>query len=217
MKEHSETGKPEPQSSFWTALEWLFYARAWDGWRRALFGYLLILALLGAIWTMVLITASDDLYVHPGMMWGLVVIASPASLLLLLALSRLLLAIKEPLILLTKFVLTGALLLFGIWLIVYVLPLVFPGSRWAYSLRYNTDLSRVHVAPKPSDCDFFRAPLGFKGCHYQKSLQVARYKADVRSGQWIISYNDGKTWNQLVEGEKPGPPDVYVNWERLED
>ena len=84
-------------------------------------------------------------------------------------------------------------------------------------MRYGTDTSRVQVARKPADCDFLHAPIDFKECHYEKSVQVTRYSADVQSSRPIVSYDDGKTWSQLPEGEKPGRAQVYVNWEKVED
>ncbi len=212
----SECGTPLSRDRRLTnALEWLFYVKSWGGWGHAIAAYVSFVALLGVIWGMALITS--DLYTYPRIMWTLVAIAAPASLLILLAVSRLLLAIKEPLILLAKFALKAALLLFGLWMIIYTLPYVFSESPWAYALRYSTDLSQVKILPKPADCDFLHAPIGFKGCHYEKSMQVTRCKTDAQSGNTVVSYDDGKTWATAEAGEKPGPTQVYVGWDRVTD
>jgi hypothetical protein len=44
-----------------------------------------------------------------------------------------------------------------------------------------------------------------------------RYSKDVQTGQPIVSYDDGKTWNLLPEGEKPGSVQVYVDWLKVQD
>ena len=212
----SECGTPlSSDGRFRNALEWFLYVKSWGGWKRAIAAYLLLVALLGMIWSVALITS--DLYAHPGIMWSLVAIAAPASLLILLAASRLLLAIKKPLILLAKFAMKAALLFFGLWIIIYTLPLVFSESPWAYALRYSADLSQVQILPKPADCDFLRAPIGFKGCHYEKSIQVTRYKTDAQSGNTFVSYDDGKTWAAAEAGQKPGSTQVHVGWDRVVD
>jgi hypothetical protein len=95
-------------------------------------------------------------------------------------------------------------------------PLVFPERPWAYALSYGTDGKRVFVAPRPQDCDFLFAPLGFKGCHYEKIVSVTRYRTDVPGGQPTVSSDDGKTWAALPAGQNPGPPEVYVTWNRIE-
>ncbi len=197
------------------ALEWLLYVKSWRGWGRASAAYLSFVALLGVIWSMAL--AASDLYAYPGIMWTFVAIAAPTSLLILLALSHLLLAIKEPLIQLAKFAMTAALLLIGLWLVIYTLPYVFSESPWAYALRYSTDLNQVKILPKPADCDFLHAPIGFKDCHYEKSTVVTRYKTDAQSGNTVVSYDDGKTWATAEAGQKPGSTQVYVGWVRVMD
>lgn len=102
-------------------------------------------------------------------------------------------------------------------LVLSVLPLVFPESRWAYGLKYGTDSGRVDVAPKPENCDWDYAPLGRKGCHYEKEVTVARYSRDAKTGRPIVTYDGGKTWYPLPEGEKPGPIQVDVWWRYLKD
>ncbi len=102
-------------------------------------------------------------------------------------------------------------------MIVYALPLVFSESPWAYALRYHADSSRVQVVPRPADCDWSYAPLGRKGCHYEKEVFVTRYSTDAKTGKPIVTYDDGKTWDWLPEGEKPGPVQVYVTWRKVRD
>ena len=105
-------------------------------------------------------------------------------------------------------------LVFGLMylLILHRPPFFFPESPWAHADSYHTDEQHVHISPKPADCDFLYAPMGIKGCHYARSVQVTRYSTDDHSGQPIVSYEDGKVWTLLPEGEKTGPTEVYVSW-----
>ena len=40
------------------------------------------------------------------------------------------------------------------------------GVVW-YAVEYRVPTDKVYIDPKPTDCDFWRAPLGYKGCHYE--------------------------------------------------
>jgi hypothetical protein len=146
---------------------------------------------------------------HPWMMWGLVAVASPASLLVCLALCRLLqcifTALKEIVFAALKVAFGLLAVVLSIVMIGYVLPLLFPESPWAFALRYSTDGEHVQVLPKPADCDFLRAPIGLKGCHYRKSVQVTRYSKDARTNQPMVPYDDGHSWSALSAGQKTAP------------
>lgn len=110
-----------------------------------------------------------------------------------------------------------SLFVIAIVIAVFSLPHVFSESPWAYALVYNTDSSRVQILPKPADCDWDYAPLGRKGCHYEKEVSVPRYSTDTNTGRPLVTYDDGKTWNWLPEGQKPGPAQVYVTWRKVQD
>jgi hypothetical protein len=43
-----------------------------------------------------------------------------------------------------------------------------------YSIKYAVSADKIHVDPKPADCNFWHAPVGKKGCHYQRVV-IARY------------------------------------------
>jgi len=83
-----------------------------------------------------------------------------------------------------------------------------------YSVEYDVDISKVERKAPPSDCNFFYAPLGFKGCHYKKDVSAfnsdsmlvggddaPKYSTDTNTHKPIVSYDDGKTWNWLQENE----------------
>jgi hypothetical protein len=46
-----------------------------------------------------------------------------------------------------------------------------------YSIKYAVD--KIYLDPKPPDCDFWHAPVGNKGCHYQ-NVVIVRDAKDVR-------------------------------------
>ena len=91
---------------------------------------------------------------------------------------------------------------------------------WKYSVIYSTNSDSVHYTEMPNDCAFIHAPLGDKGCHYKKVVygynsggvlvagdDAPKY-ASSEAGKPIVSYDDGKSWRLLPEGEKP--PDTNI-------
>ena len=110
-------------------------------------------------------------------------------------------------------------------------------SRWTnpllYSIEYGVSTSQVQWNDQPSDCDFSRAPLGYKGCHYKKSVSgfnaagnivsgdnAPIYSHDKNTGKPIISNDSGKTWDWLPEGT-PFPDSkvtrVEIWWTKVEE
>lgn len=41
-----------------------------------------------------------------------------------------------------------------------------------YSLRYSIPKKHVLVDKYPADCDWWHAPIGEKGCHYEKYISI---------------------------------------------
>lgn len=60
-----------------------------------------------------------------------------------------------------------------------------------YAIWYSTDTDQVHIEAEPHDCDFLKAPLGNKECHFEKLVETQQ---------------DSKT----------GKVSVYVHWSRVE-
>jgi hypothetical protein len=54
----------------------------------------------------------------------------------------------------------------GLW----IWTLVDDGA-W-YVMSYNVPPGQVHMAHRPTDCDFFTAPLGRKHCDYQAMVSA---------------------------------------------
>jgi hypothetical protein len=67
------------------------------------------------------------------------------------------------------------------WGVVFVA--IFAYIYWVgpsvYSVKYAVSADKIYVDPKPTDCDFWHAPLGKKGCHYQRVV-IARYAKGIR-------------------------------------
>ena len=54
-----------------------------------------------------------------------------------------------------------------------------------YSIKYAVSADKIYLDPKPKDCDFWRVPLGTKGCHYQRVViaQHAKGIREIRPGE----------------------------------
>ena len=49
-----------------------------------------------------------------------------------------------------------------------------------YAFRYGTDSDQVHIEAEPHDCDFSKAPLGDKECHFEKQVET---QTDSKTGK----------------------------------
>jgi hypothetical protein len=92
-------------------------------------------------------------------------------------------------------------------------------SKWLYAMRYGVETDQVIVDDEPHDCAFLAAPLGEKYCHYESTVSVVRW-ATSQAGSPIISYDDGKTWNQFTPDPSAVVPKtstvqvVRISWEK---
>jgi hypothetical protein len=116
-----------------------------------------------------------------------------------------------------------ALIFLGVAVYVFV-PGSWINALW-YGVQYKVAFSEVHTSNKPSDCDWSRAPLGNKGCHYKAVVgaynaagdlvagdYAPKYGKDIRTGDPIISYDGGKTWRWSSVAD----PDLTVKAVRVE-
>jgi hypothetical protein len=86
--------------------------------------------------------------------------------------------------------------------VLLVLPMVigphittfFPKSRWAYAMQYNTETQYVVIDPQPHDCEFFKAPIGNKYCHFDRTVSTQT--------------GDASVYNKTL---------VYVSWDKVPD
>ena len=58
-----------------------------------------------------------------------------------------------------------------------------------YSIKYAVSADKIFVEPKPTDCDFWHAPPGRKGCHYQRVVIARDSKAvrELRPGESVTN------------------------------
>jgi hypothetical protein len=74
-----------------------------------------------------------------------------------------------------------ALALFaGVWLFLMISR--YGSEKGYYALRNHVEPDRVTIMPKPHDCDFSKAPLGDKECHYESVVTKSRDK----QGDYVI-------------------------------
>lgn len=116
-------------------------------------------------------------------------------------------------------------ILFVIWLVIAGLDYL-SYARWINKLRYSAwysvEPSQVQQSQDkpPSDCDFLKAPIGGKSCHYDKTVTYEHIitKRDINTNRPIVSYDEGKTWS-WNDGDYPVSPSktVYVSWQKIEE
>jgi hypothetical protein len=61
-------------------------------------------------------------------------------------------------------------------------------NRVRYAVQYSVDMDKVLMEPKPHDCDFLKAPLGEKNCHFDKTVvpQTATNDATQVTGVYVM-------------------------------
>jgi hypothetical protein len=93
-------------------------------------------------------------------------------------------------------------------------------SKARYSLWYSVGYDQVTVQKKPTDCNFFHAPIGDKDCHYDRQVSTIRVKTEnsdpARFAINYVSYDDGNTWI-VDDANPPTQPQVIVSWEKADD
>jgi hypothetical protein len=123
-----------------------------------------------------------------------------------------------------------------VWAIIIGIVWILLPASWTapllYSVIYETQTSKVHYVEKPKDCEFIHAPLGDKSCHYKKVVSAynlegeliggddaPEFSQDKNTNKPIVSYDNGKTWTFLVEGQRPDRrvERVDVDWTRVSE
>jgi hypothetical protein len=83
-------------------------------------------------------------------------------------------------------------------------------QKTPYAWEYNISEANVTYSPRPSDCDFFGSPVGFKSCHYEKQVQVYDDHGRPIVNGYVV---DGR-------GERVGrgkADRVTVEWSKIND
>ncbi len=101
-----------------------------------------------------------------------------------------------------------------------------------YSWKYKISSDHVHISKKPIDCDYYFAPVGYKGCQYKSVAKAydkqgwliagdgaAIYSHDTKTGKPIVSDDNGKTWELIDPDDVPDPKvnSVVVSWVKVPD
>jgi hypothetical protein len=90
-------------------------------------------------------------------------------------------------------VLEALLIILCLWLVLLISD-YFSYAPWINSLRYSAwfHVDRTQVLQyedkPPSDCDFLSSPIGYKGCHYKKHVDVLPPSADNGNKKTIAVY-----------------------------
>ena len=90
-------------------------------------------------------------------------------------------------------------------------------SKARYSAYYGVPAEDVVVNHEPRDCDFLRAPLGFKACHYEKIVAVTKVGKDNKTGRAVVSHDNGNTWTWDDLTDTRTVPGILVSYTKVED
>jgi hypothetical protein len=73
----------------------------------------------------------------------------------------------------------------------------------------------VTKANEPRGCDWLKAPIGDKDCHYEIQVSTVRTAFDAH-GKPIVSFDEGATWlpNDAVP---PAKSEVVLPWKKSDD
>jgi hypothetical protein len=65
-----------------------------------------------------------------------------------------------------------------VWLIIGIFALVMLNGGdppvWLDKVMYEIGVEKNRVEDRPTDCDFFHEPAGFKSCHYERQRSSGR-------------------------------------------
>jgi hypothetical protein len=67
----------------------------------------------------------------------------------------------------------------------------FGGDTFWYAYRYKVSTNQVRINKKPIDCDYYYAPVGYKGCQYKPVV-----KAYDKEG-WLVG-GDGAPYTSMI-------------------
>jgi hypothetical protein len=110
-------------------------------------------------------------------------------------------------------------------------------SKTRYALWYGVTNDKVTLEKKPTDCNFFRSPMGDKDCHYDRQVNIIKVDNSNAWGGQSISYDNGETWVHTAKNSYGIPivsrdggttwstesvpartePQIIVSWEKKDD
>jgi hypothetical protein len=90
-------------------------------------------------------------------------------------------------------------------------------SKFRYAMYYDVPSEHITLLKKPHDCEFLKAPIGSKECHFDKNVEVTKVGKDTKTGRPVVSHNSGKTWDWDDSTDIRSVPSVWVSYTRVED
>lgn len=109
---------------------------------------------------------------------------------------------------------------FWIW-IAWLVYSFFQGSIWEsksrFAMYYDVPSDHVTVLKEPHDCDFLKAPIGSKECHFDKNVEVTKVGKDNKTGRPVVSHDNGTTWEWDDSTDTRSVPGVWVSYTKVED
>jgi hypothetical protein len=101
---------------------------------------------------------------------------------------------------------------------------------WRIAHQFNVSKAQVHWEEKPVSCDYFRSPMGDKGCRFKISLtgynsagepvagdNAPLFREDPNSGQSLVSYDQGNSWHTPGRNTGTKVTFVMVKWVKVEN
>lgn len=115
-----------------------------------------------------------------------------------------------------------------LWVTLFVVLCAYWGadvwySRWAYELYYGLDSNHLSIDKKPHDCDFWKAPIGAKECHYKRIVSTVEIGKGAKTNRPMMSFDGGKTWSYFTPdpgttvAQGPTVTSASITWEKVED
>ncbi len=87
-------------------------------------------------------------------------------------------------------------------------------SKIRYSIQYGVDYNQVTKEEKPHDCDWFKVPIGNKGCHYDIQVSTLLTRVDDSDPKIkYVSIDAGKTWS-VDDAVPPTNAQVNISWKK---
>ena len=101
---------------------------------------------------------------------------------------------------------------------------------WRIAHQFNVSKAQVHWKEKPAFCDYFRSPMGDKGCHFKISLtgynsagelvagdDAPLFRDDPNGGVSLVSYDHGNSWHARGRDTSTKVTLVLVKWIKVEN
>lgn len=97
-------------------------------------------------------------------------------------------------------------------------------SKLRYSIEYGVSYGKVSKPDEPRACNWFKAPIGDKVCHYEIRVHTVR-EAHDQNGKSITSYDGGATWTASDGSElgyipvpaNPTVTSVNITWGKINE